>query len=597
MRDNEAQSLAHRAADLKLRVPGPNDQLMAIDLDFGVSRQRDDTDPDTESGGAPAPTSPDRGGSPVQSSGGVWPLGDIALRTDGVGELARAAGKAFDDLGQITSEFSCGAARSSVAASTISEHVDELSAALAQVSAAVESLRDAAGETTASAGESASAAAELAACGADGLRVVGPLIDAVALIHTHSEEVHDRIEALSTRELAEIESFSTVINRIASNTKLLALNAAIEAARAGEHGRGFSVVAEEVGRLASETSAQTGRISETIERVRTEMNATVAAAASAREASAQSADDAAAGRTALERIGELAEHVDARVTHIASLAELQQGDVQAVQGNLETITLRAREIEDQARAAAAQQLELSASTERAYAVVGRFDTGGALTRLRGRAERLADDLRVVLEHAVDAHRVSLRGLLELRYEEARGASIQRFARLFDVSHASPDGFEPAKFHTAYDALVDEAMMEHMDAVLEEEPGLTFALPFDLNTFAPAHNRTFSRAITGDPATDLAGNRTKRFFLEAPALVRASRMELGASLPDSVLTRGQIQAAGARLSEPTTGTRPPFLLLTYARDTGAVLSTLSVPLYVHGQRFGCVCLGWDPERLR
>ncbi|HEY3774302.1 MAG TPA: methyl-accepting chemotaxis protein [Solirubrobacteraceae bacterium] len=570
---------------------------MAIDLDFGVSRQRDDTDPDTESGGAPAPTSPDRGGSPVQSSGGVWPLGDIALRTDGVGELARAAGKAFDDLGQITSEFSCGAARSSVAASTISEHVDELSAALAQVSAAVESLRDAAGETTASAGESASAAAELAACGADGLRVVGPLIDAVALIHTHSEEVHDRIEALSTRELAEIESFSTVINRIASNTKLLALNAAIEAARAGEHGRGFSVVAEEVGRLASETSAQTGRISETIERVRTEMNATVAAAASAREASAQSADDAAAGRTALERIGELAEHVDARVTHIASLAELQQGDVQAVQGNLETITLRAREIEDQARAAAAQQLELSASTERAYAVVGRFDTGGALTRLRGRAERLADDLRVVLEHAVDAHRVSLRGLLELRYEEARGASIQRFARLFDVSHASPDGFEPAKFHTAYDALVDEAMMEHMDAVLEEEPGLTFALPFDLNTFAPAHNRTFSRAITGDPATDLAGNRTKRFFLEAPALVRASRMELGASLPDSVLTRGQIQAAGARLSEPTTGTRPPFLLLTYARDTGAVLSTLSVPLYVHGQRFGCVCLGWDPERLR
>jgi methyl-accepting chemotaxis protein len=558
---------------------------MAIDLDSGVPAMRADPEPRAESEEMA-----------IRSDGGVWPLGELARRGDGVGDLARAAGSAFDDLGQITSEFSCGAARSSLATSTISQHVEELSAALAQVSAAVESLRDAAGETTSSAGASASAAAELAACGAEGLRVVGPLIDAVELIHRHAEEVHDRIEALSTRELAEIESFSTVINRIASNTKLLALNAAIEAARAGEHGRGFSVVAEEVGRLASETSQQTGRISETIERVRTEMTATVSAAVSARESSAQSAKDAVAGRAALERIGELAEHADTQVTHIASLAELQQGDVQAVQDNLETITARAREIEAQARAAARQQLELAASTERAYAVVGRFDSGGALTRLRGRAERLADDLRAVLENAVDTHRISLRNLLELRYEEARGASIQRFGRLFDVSRAPQEGFQPAKFHTAYDALVDEAMMDHMDAVLAQEPGLTFALPFDLNAFAPAHNRTFSRPITGDAATDLAGNRTKRFFLDAPALVRASRMELGVSLPDAILTRGQIQAAGARLAEPA-GMRPPFLLLTYARDTGAVLSTLSVPLYVHGQRFGCVCLGWDPERLR
>jgi methyl-accepting chemotaxis protein len=42
---------------------------------------------------------------------------------------------------------------------------------------------------------------------------------------------------------------------------------------------------------------------------------------------------------------------------------------------------------------------------------------------------------------------------------------------------------------------------------------------------------------------------------------------------------------------------PFLLQTYARDTGAVLTTLSVPLYVKGERYGCVCLGWDPEKLR
>jgi methyl-accepting chemotaxis protein len=558
---------------------------MAIDLEMSVYGGLSDEGLDAERSGG---------------SGGVWPLGELASRTDPVGRLARDAGAAFDDLGQIASEFSCGAARSALAASTISDRVDDLSAALAQVSAAVESLRSASGDTTSCAGESAHAAAELAALGAEGLRVVGPLIDAVAQIHQHAQEVHDRIEALASRELAEIESFSTVINRIAGQTKLLALNAAIEAARAGEHGRGFSVVAEEVGRLASETAAQTAQIGSTIERVRTEMTATVAAAATARESSARSAKDAVAGRESLERIGELAEQADARATHIAALAEVQQVDVQDVKENLQTITERAQEIEEQARAAAAQQLELSASTERAYSVVGRFETGGSVTRLRGRAEALAAQLRAVLEQAVDEGRIPLRELLELRYEEARGASIERFARLFDVERASLEGFDPPKFHTAYDALVDEAMMRHMDAVLAQEPGLTFALPFDLNAWAPAHNRIFSRAITGDPATDLSGNRTKRFFLSAPALVRASRMELGAPLPDTVLTRGQILAAGGGLTEPPAqaqGGRAPFLLLTYARDTGAVLSTLSVPLYVHGQRYGCVCLGWDPERMR
>jgi methyl-accepting chemotaxis protein len=136
----------------------------------------------------------------------------------------------------------------------------------------------------------------------------------------------------------------------------------------------------------------------------------------------------------------------------------------------------------------------------------------------------------------------------------------------------------------------------MDAVLKAEPGLTFALPFDLNAYAPAHNTIFSQDITGDPARDLAGNRTKRFFLDSGALTRASRMELGVNLPAEVLTRAQIRSAGARLSSRGAGSHP-FLVQTYARDTGAVLTTLAVPLSVKGERYGCVCLGWDPEKLR
>jgi len=79
-------------------------------------------------------------------------------------------------------------------------------------------------------------------------------------------ETANLIESLSEKSVA-INSIADTINSISEQTNLLALNASIEAARAGEYGRGFVVVAEEVRKLAEESSKSAKEIFQLIQEV------------------------------------------------------------------------------------------------------------------------------------------------------------------------------------------------------------------------------------------------------------------------------------------------------------------------------------------
>lgn len=75
----------------------------------------------------------------------------------------------------------------------------------------------------------------------------------------------------------QIRKVIEIITNVAKQTHLLAINAAIEAAHAGEHGKGFSVVAEEVRKLAEQSETQAKQIGTLVQTINTELQSTLSA--------------------------------------------------------------------------------------------------------------------------------------------------------------------------------------------------------------------------------------------------------------------------------------------------------------------------------
>ena len=133
--------------------------------------------------------------------------------------------------------------------------------------AAVLTMAQSINEVSARAAESARVAAQALAAAAQGAQAVRNAMTGMNAIREQIQETSKRIKRLgeSSQEIGEIVG---LISDVTEQTNVLALNAAIQATAAGPAGRGFTVVAEEVHRLAehsAESTKQIGSIVKTIQ--------------------------------------------------------------------------------------------------------------------------------------------------------------------------------------------------------------------------------------------------------------------------------------------------------------------------------------------
>ncbi len=106
-----------------------------------------------------------------------------------------------------------------------------------------------------------------------GQKSIGKLDDSMQEILEFSNQTNQSIQSL-TKSSKDISSVLNIIKEIAAQTNLLALNAAIEASQAGEAGRGFSVVAEEIRKLAEDSKKSVGKIEDLVSNVQKETSST-----------------------------------------------------------------------------------------------------------------------------------------------------------------------------------------------------------------------------------------------------------------------------------------------------------------------------------
>ena len=226
-------------------------------------------------------------------------------------------------------------------------------------------------DVSAQAQESARVARQSLQAAESGLTAVQNAIGGMNAIRDQIQETSKRIKRLgeSSQEIGEI---TELISDITEQTNVLALNAAIQAASAGDAGRGFSVVAEEVQRLAERSGDATRQIAALVKAIQTDTQDAIGAMERSTQGVVEGAKLSDNAGTALSEIDRVSRRVADLIEQISNAASREAGLANEMAENIQHIFAVTEQTGEGTRVTAGQVRELSRMAEELRQSVSRF---------------------------------------------------------------------------------------------------------------------------------------------------------------------------------------------------------------------------------
>lgn len=211
--------------------------------------------------------------------------GDLTIRAtvgeDIIGAIAESVNYAINALRKLVLTINETAIQVSISTQGVQNTVKELSEAsekqakeIVGATTAIHAMAASVEHVSSNAAESANVAEDSVNTAKNGVMMVQSTILGMEKIKGQIQETAKQVKRLgeSSQEIGDIIS---LIDEITDQTNILALNAAIQAAMAGEEGRGFSVVAEEIQRLAERSSQATKKIEYLVHAIQNDTKETI----------------------------------------------------------------------------------------------------------------------------------------------------------------------------------------------------------------------------------------------------------------------------------------------------------------------------------
>jgi twitching motility protein PilJ len=296
--------------------------------------------------------------------------GDLTVRAkvteEVTGAIADSINYTIDELRRLVTGIT-GAAQEVTAATQQAQSVtgqlllaaQKQSTEIQGAGRAVAQMTQAMTEVSKNAGDSAKVAETSLHAAEKGAQAVQNAIRGMNDIREQIQETSKRIKRLgeSSQEIGEIVQ---LISDITEQTNVLALNAAIQAASAGEAGRGFTVVAEEVQRLAERSAEATKHISAIVKSIQRDTQDAVEAMERSTQGVVQGTKTADEADQALREIGKVSNRLAELIGSISNATQQQAESATRVATNMKSILMITQQTTEGTKQTAASAAKLTA---------------------------------------------------------------------------------------------------------------------------------------------------------------------------------------------------------------------------------------------